>query len=357
MQAYALMKYLKNIGNEVEIIDYKPDYLSNHYNMLSIDNPAWEKNIITKAIYLTLKAPMRINGLKRKKEFDKFREEYLTITSERYTSNEELKNNLPKADIYICGSDQIWNSLHQNGKDPAFYLDFVPDNKVKASYAASFATDTIEDIYKPMVREKISRLDGVAIREKSGVEIVKDLGIENAINVVDPVFLLDKNEWDNIATETFNDKYILVYDFDKSNLVKQLATDIANKTGYKIYTINADKPKYADKHFNLSGPKTFVSLVKNAEMVISNSFHAVVFSVIYNKNIVIVNRTENINTRMRDLLEDLNLKDRLVDDNYSIDELLMSIDYRETNKIIDYKIELSKKYIENILSMVNEPSL
>lgn len=357
MQAYALMKYLKNIGNEVEIIDYKPDYLSNHYNMLSIDNPAWEKNIITKAIYLALKTPMRINGLKRKKEFDKFREEYLTITSKRYTSNEELKNNLPKADIYFCGSDQIWNSLHQNGKDPAFYLDFVPDNKVKASYAASFATDTIEDIYKPMVREKISRLDGVAIREKSGVEIVKDLGIENAINVVDPVFLLDKNEWDNIATETFNDKYILVYDFDKSNLVKQLATDIAKKMGYKIYTINADKPKYADKHFNLSGPKTFVSLVKNAEMVISNSFHAVVFSVIYNKNIAIVNRTENINTRMRDLLEDLNLKDRLVDDNYSIDELLMSIDYRETNKIIDDKIGLSKKYIENILSMVKESSL
>ena len=357
MQAYALMKYLKNIGNEVEIIDYKPDYLSNHYNMLSIDNPAWEKNIITKAIYLTLKAPMRINGLKRKKEFDKFREEYLTITSERYTSNEELKNNLPKADIYICGSDQIWNSLHQNGKDPAFYLDFVPDNKVKASYAASFATDTIEDIYKPMVREKISRLDGVAIREKSGVEIVKDLGIENAINVVDPVFLLDKNEWDNIATETFNDKYILVYDFDKSNLVKQLATDIANKTGYKIYTINADKPKYADKHFNLSGPKTFVSLVKNAEMVISNSFHAVVFSVIYNKNIVIVNRTENINTRMRDLLDDLKLKNRLVNDNYNLDEILKDINYKESNEIINKKIESSKSYIDKVLSISKEYNL
>ena len=357
MQAYALMKYLKNIGNEVEIIDYKPDYLSNHYNMLSIDNPAWEKNIITKVIYLALKTPMRINRLKRKKEFDKFREEYLTITSERYTSNEELKNNLPKADIYICGSDQIWNSLHQNGKDPAFYLDFVPDNKVKASYAASFATDTIEDIYKPMVREKISRLDGVAIREKSGVEIVKDLGIENAINVVDPVFLLDKNEWDNIATETFNDKYILVYDFDKSNLVKQLATDIADKTGYKIYTINADKPKYADKHFNLSGPKTFVSLVKNAEMVISNSFHAVVFSVIYNKNIVIVNRTENINTRMRDLLDDLKLKNRLVNDNYNLDEILKDINYKESNEIINKKIESSKSYIDKVLSISKEYNL
>lgn len=357
MQAYALMKYLKNTGNEVEIIDYKPDYLSNHYNMLSIDNPAWGKNIITKGIYLILKMPLRIRGLKRKREFDEFREKHLNITPKRYTSNDDLKNNLPQADVYICGSDQIWNSLHQNGKDPAFYLDFVPNEKVKASYAASFATDEIDDRYKPMVKSKISRLDGVGIREKSGVKIAKELGIEKAINVVDPVFLLDKDEWDKFATEEFNDRYILVYDFDKSDLVEKLATNIARKKGCKIYTINADKPKYADKHFNLSGPKTFVSLVKNAEMVISNSFHAVVFSVIYNKNIAIVNRTENINTRMRDLLEDLNLKDKLVDDNYSIDELLRSIDYRETNKIINEKIELSKKYIENILSMVNEPSL
>lgn len=354
MQAYALMKYLKNIGHEVEIIDYKPDYLSNHYNIWSINNPVWEKNIITRLIYLTLKMPGRMKSLKRKKAFDEFRDSYLNITSQRYTSNEELRNNLPQADAYICGSDQIWNSLHQNGKDPAFYLDFVPNNKVKASYAASFATDTIDDKYKPMVKDLVSKLDGVSVREKSGVKIVKDLGIEKAINVVDPVFLLDKEDWDNIGTETFNEKYILVYDFDKSSLVEKLARDIAKKKGYKIYTINADKPKYADKHFNLSGPKTFVSLVKNAEFVISNSFHAVVFSVIYNKNIAIVNRTENINTRMRDLLDDLQLKDRLVNDNYKIDNILKDIDFEISNQILKKKISFSKKYLDSILLLNKE---
>ena len=351
MQAYALMTYLKNIGHEVEIIDYKPSYLSNHYNIWSIDNPVWEKNIITKSIYLALKMPGRIRSLKRKKAFDEFRDSYLTITSQRYTSNEELRNNLPQADAYICGSDQIWNSLHQNGKDPAFYLDFVPDNKAKASYAASFATDTIDDKYKPMVRKLVSKLDGVSVREKSGVKIVKDLGIEKVINVVDPVFLLDKEDWDNIGTEIFNEKYILVYDFDKSSLVEKLATDIAKKKGYKIYTINADKPKYANKHFNLSGPKTFVSLVKNAEFVISNSFHAVVFSVIYNKNIAIVNRTENINTRMRDLLEDLQLRDRLVNNSYNLNELLDDIDYSKSIEILNKKIDISKRYLNKIVEI------
>lgn len=351
MQAYALMTYLKNIGHDVEIIDYKPDYLSNHYNMKSIDNPKWDKNILTKVIYLTLKTPGRLMSLKRKKAFDVFRESNLIITEKKYKSNEELKQYLPDADAYICGSDQIWNSLHQNGKDPAFYLDFVPDNKIKVSYAASFATDSIDVKYKPMVKDMVSRLDGVSIREKSGVKIVEDLGIKNAINVVDPVFLLGKDDWDNVGTETFDDKYILVYDFDKSNLVEKIATDIAKEKGYKIYTINSDKPKYADKHFNLSGPSTFVSLVKNAEFVISNSFHAVVFSVIYNKNIAIVNRTENINTRMRDLLDDLQLNDRLVDGSYKIEEIIKDIDYSKSMKILQDKVMISKNYIDTVLKI------
>ena len=349
LQAYALMKYLVNIGNEVEIIDYKPDYLSSHYNIWSVDNIVWKKNIITKAIYLTLKIPMRIKSLKRKKAFDRFKEEYLTITSERYTSNDELKSNLPNADAYICGSDQIWNSLHKNGKDPAFYLDFVPDDKIKFSYAASFATDYIDDKYKPMVNEKIMRLDGIGIREKSGVKIVEKLGIREAVNVVDPVFLLDKREWDKIGTETFEDKYILIYDFDNSSLVEKLAIDIANRKGYKIYTISVNKHKYADRHFNLSGPTTFISLLKNAEFIISNSFHAVVFSAIYNKNMVIVNRKENINTRMRDLLDDLQLKNRIVDEDYKVEDILKEIDYSKANKILNKKINLSKSYINNIL--------
>lgn len=349
MQAYALMKYLKNNGHEVEIIDYKPDYLNKHYKLLSIDNEVWEKNFLRKFIYLTLKIPGRIISLKRKKEFDKFKEENLILTKNKYKSNEELKKDLPKADVYICGSDQIWNSLHMNGRDLAFYLDFVPYNKIKFSYAASFATDDIDNKYKPMVRKAVSKLDGIGIREKSGVEIVKRLGIDNAVNVVDPVFLLEKEEWDNLATEIFNEKYVLVYDFDESDLVKNIAIEVARKKGLKIYTINSDKPKYADKHFNLSGPKTFVSLIKNAEFVVSNSFHAVVFSTIYEKNIAIVNRSENINTRMRDLLEDLNISDRLVNENYDIDFILKDINYKELNKFIQEKINISKDYIRKIL--------
>ncbi|MGZ0876523.1 polysaccharide pyruvyl transferase family protein [Priestia megaterium] len=350
LQAYGLMKYLMNCGHEVEIIDYKPDYLSNHYNLLSIDNPKWEKNIITKSIYLTLKIPTRISGLKRKKAFDRFTSQYLTVTNSRFISNHELKRNIPYADAYICGSDQIWNTLHRNGKDPAFYLDFVPNGKIKASYAASFATDTISDEYKPMVKEKVERLEGVGVREKSGVEILKKLDINKAVHVVDPVFLLDKEDWNNIGTREFKEKYILIYDFDNSVLIKNIAIKIAKEKGYKIYTINPGKLNYADRYFKFDGPETFVSLVRNAQFIISNSFHAAVFSVIYEKDFIIVNRTEAINTRMRDLLSDLNIRERLISENYSLNQILKKIDYKKSKKILNEKITFSKKYLEDVLS-------
>ena len=133
LQAYALQQYLISLGIDNKIIDYKPDYLSRHYSLTTIDNPKFNKGVL-KYVYLTAKFPRRfINlcGLK-KKRFDQFRNKYLILTENRYNSNEDLKNSLPEADIYIAGSDQIWNTLFNNGKDPAFYLDFAPDDKIKA---------------------------------------------------------------------------------------------------------------------------------------------------------------------------------------------------------------------------------
>jgi hypothetical protein len=349
LQAYALMKYLINCGNEVEIIDYKPNYLNKHYNLLSIDNPKWEKNIITKSIYLTIKLPKRLLGRRRKVAFDTFTSKYLRLTKERYTSNEELKKNVPISDVYICGSDQIWNSLHQNGKDPAFYLDFVPEGKIKASYAASFATDTISEVIKPEIKKRIKRLDAVSVRERSGVEILKKLNINNSVNVVDPVFLLDKREWDKLGKEEFKDKYILIYDFDDSKLIREIALKLQKLKGYKIYSINPGRLGYADRYFKYVGPETFVALVKNANFVISNSFHAAVFSIIYEIDFAIVNRNEPINTRMRDLLEDLGLNDRLVDEKNNLDKLLDKIDYKDINGKLNKKIKFSKQFLNNVL--------
>lgn len=351
LQAYALMKYLSSKGNNVEIIDYKPDYLDIQYKLLAINNERWNKNIFTKLVYLLFKIPNRILQLKRKRSFDKFTNKYLKLTPKKYVSNEQLKNDIPEADIYMCGSDQIWNSSHKNGRDEAFYLNFVPNNKIRASYAASFATDSIANEYKDMVKKQVNRLDRISVREQSGVNILNELGVKNVVTVLDPVFLLSKKEWDLIDKQVFEEEYILIYDFDNNPLIKKIAIDISRKMGWKIYSVNEMKLGYEDKSFKYSGPEIFVSLIKYSKLVISNSFHAVVFSIIYEKQITVVNRLENNNTRMRDLLNIVGLESRMIHNDFDINEIITEIDYSHVNKILKEKIEFSKAYLENVLTI------
>ena len=158
LQAYALAEYLNSIGHECQIIDYKPDYLK-HYKLFGVSNPRYNKPVL-RELYNIAKFPGRLKARfgKRKKEYDRFTEDYLPVTNECYTSNEELKSNPPEADIFFAGSDQIWNSFFNNGKDPAFYLDFAPLGAVKASYAASFATENIVTELKPQIKEWLSNM-------------------------------------------------------------------------------------------------------------------------------------------------------------------------------------------------------
>lgn len=148
LQAYALVTYLRKLGHDAQIIDYKPDYLSNHYPLWGLGNPAYDKPVI-RELYNLAKLPGRLKARNGKAEYDRFTAEFLPLTPRRYTSNDDLKQNPPEADVYFAGSDQIWNCFFPNGKDPAFYLDFAPAGSVRASYAASFAMDDIPEEWKP----------------------------------------------------------------------------------------------------------------------------------------------------------------------------------------------------------------
>ena len=342
LQAYALMKYLQNEKYDVEIIDYKPDYLK-HYQLFNI-NPRFDKNVLTKAVYLALKLPERLIRLldRRKLNYDKFTKKMLCVTDKTYSSNEELKKYLPEADIYIAGSDQIWNPVLENGKDPSFYLDFVPDNKKKIAYAGSFSVDEIPDEIKPAVREYLQKFDAVSVRETSALKITNDLGIGNVKAVLDPVFLLGSDEWKKICISSLTaEKYVLVYDFDHSEKIKALAQKISKERGLKIYSaLNCD---YADKCFDATGPDGFVTLVNNAELIVSNSFHATAFSVIFNRPFFVFRRAWGINTRMEDLVNLFGLNDRLIDDESVNCDIIP--DWASVNNLINEKIKLSKDFL------------
>lgn len=342
LQEYALLEFLNSNGHQAETIHYKPDYLSGHFNLWALSNPKFNIPIL-KQLYLLAKLPGRLKSLPRKKAFDQFAEKYIPTDKTLYTRNTDLKHNLPKADAFICGSDQIWNSFFQNGKDPAFYLNFVPKTKRKIAYAASFAIDELADEVKPLVEENVANLDYVGVRETSGVRILNELGINNAVQVLDPVFLLDKRHWQSKFVSHINEEYIFIYDFDSNPLIKEIALQLKKEKGYKIYTVNGNID-YADQNFVLEGPEKFLSLVFSAKQVISNSFHAVAFSLIFEKQIIVINRSEKINTRMRDLLALFNLNQRLVSTKQESSNLT-EIDYKLINSAKEFHIQRSKEFL------------
>ena len=194
LQAYALSAYLKKLGHDVEIIDYKPDYLK-HYELWGVRNPKFDR-LILREIYNILKLPGRIKDRlsKRKKAFDSFTKTYLPVTSMTFHTNEELKRANVSADVFFAGSDQIWNTIFKNGKDPAFYLDFASSDAICASYAASFATEDVAEEYKSVVSTWLNKMDYISVREKSAIGILERLGIHGGQQVVDPVFLLNRQD-------------------------------------------------------------------------------------------------------------------------------------------------------------------
>lgn len=342
LQAYALHAYLKKLGHRVEIIDYKPDYLK-HYELWGVRNPKYDKPII-REVYNILKLPGRVKERcsKRKRAFDNFRNTYLTLTNKIFRSNEELKKECMEADIFFAGSDQIWNTLFQNGKDPAFYIDFAPKKAVRASYAASFATEDVVEEYKSQIGSWISNLDFVSVRERSGLDIIHQLGIENVHQVVDPVFLLSKSEWEELLPmDTNDDEYLIIYDFDNNKELNSKAIVLAKENGWKIYSLFPNE--ICDKCFFDKGPLEFINLIRNAQMVLSNSFHATAFSIIFGKQFIVYERKEKINTRMRDILTSLDISGN--------EEL---IDYDKVNTLLEKQIDYSKKYIDYVLASVGK---
>lgn len=346
LQAYALAAYLGACGHDVQILDYKPEYLSRHYSLTWVSNPRFDRPLLRQA-YLLAKLPGRLKARKslRKRRFDDFRREHLPVTPVRYESCEALRAAGLQADVFIAGSDQIWNPVFPNGKDPAFFLDFVPEGKRRVSYAASFSVESLSDEDRARMKPWLEKLHAVSVRERSGVALLERMGVAG-VQVMDPVFLIDRAHWERMAAQPPAEDYILVYDFDQSPLVRETARKLSAQSGKKI--VSVFPMAGADEVWQDMGPLEFVGAVRHAACVISNSFHATAFSLIFERPFYVVNRQEKINTRMHDLLHSVGLQQRMIT---ATDEAGCAAPAWETpRERLEALVVRSKSYLEQALS-------
>lgn len=349
LQAYATQYILNKKGNNVEFIDYYPERMHMLGMLKRIKNKSdfLSKNLFARTAARIIMLPSYVQ---RFMVFKKFIKKYLNTTQKIYMTEEEIEKDIPEADIYCTGSDQVWNTGWNEKIEYPFFLKFAPNNKKCISIAASFGKSELERWEIEETKKLLSKYSDISTRELSGVNIIKELGFNNVINILDPTLLLNGEEWSKIASNKYeNQDYIFVYNLNRNKNIDNYVQKLAKEKKLKVYYVSYCLHEFYKKGKMKCNVKVedFLALIKNAKYVVTDSFHATAFSINFNTQFMIV-FPEKYSTRVKSILEITKLESRIVKNPNDISLSDEKIDFKEANDILSRKREEANKYIDRI---------
>lgn len=346
LQCYALQETLKQMGHDVEVIDYRPEYLLAPYRRFDVHrfisrNPLKMAKKCVTEIVLANKRIIRYDS------FNRF------ITKELRLSEKTEGKSIPqKYDVYVMGSDQIWNPKITNGFDPVYFGDFgfPKDNKKYVAYAASMGATSLEDDAKAFYMKALKSFDSVSVREIQLAALLQPLTDKKVEIVLDPTLLVDRNLWSGITkTPRIKEKYVLVYQVRYDSNTLRIAYDIAKEIGAVVVEITAFfNPRLKKNRLQCASPEEFIGWIRNASCVVTTSFHGTAFSVIFNKPFYCIALGDNGDSRSASLLKNIGLEDRMINKNDSPG--FSGINYDHPNAKLSLLKEKSKEYLLKAIS-------
>ena len=384
LQAYALTRFVRTIVPDTEQICYQwsmePYSTESSFNGENQLVQGKSESFFKK---LLLHFPRRINDWKLKKIRDKEKQKYYVVNQyneahalERETSFDSFQSLVPHStkiysandiyetnDIYDCfitGSDQVWNMRWFN---PAFFLEHCLPQKIRVAYAVSMGKGKLTDYEKEYLHDVLPQFRAISVREKDLVQLLETVEKKfKATYVLDPVFLLNTDQWDEVVSKPLvSEEYIFCYILSEKaeikRLIKQYAKRINCKTVFIPYAhgFNEYGDSYGDINIHSAGPAEFVSLIKNAKCVITDSFHATAFSIIYNKEFFVFNRNglSEMSSRIVSLTKMAHCESRFchLPEHKRVTYLLNQphIDYYSCNKDIEKMKKISMTFLKNSL--------
>lgn len=342
LQAYALQNFLFKLGIDNEIIDYRCQYMIDHYQKTFRKS---NSNAVKRFVWNIKTA----KSVKQKKiHTTNFVDKYLKLSKPYDSDNINSVNELYRA--FITGSDQVWSPTCV-GFDPVYFLTFA-DSEKKFSYAASIAVNSIPDKFKSEYKNRLCDFSGISLREQTGADIVSELtGKKTQVNI-DPSMLLTVSDWDKICSDApYKEPYILLFTVPKPKNLVNYALKLAQEKNCRILWLNSFGKKYNSDRIEYLSPvdiTEFIGLIKNAEYVCTNSFHGNAFSLLYHKNFVVETDTAaKKNVRSEDLMLKLNLKARILSTDNAPD-INDNTDWDYVDRTLDSFREESKKYLIEI---------
>ncbi len=359
LQVTALAEIIRKLDYDIDIVDYRPS-ARHPSSVADYTVSAILKRFFSKSKkYDDYDDHIQFCDDAQDNAFSTFLDKRLSFSPKCFTLSDlhELNNNY---DAFVCGSDQIWSPLCF---DSHYFLDFVSDTDKMIAYAPSIGSSTIKDMHtKDSMKKLISRFKHLSVRESKGKELIKNLTGQNAEIVCDPTILLTGDEWRNFCNasrEKDRSGYILVYMLGYNESHWDDIISLSKEKGLQIkiipvYTDDINRDGCID---SAVGPSEFVSLIDNAELVCTDSFHGMVFSLLLNKDFVPYERfsskdPKNQNSRIYSLLNMVGLSKKLIKyDGKRKQKYDLSIDYTLINPIIESFRECSKNYLTNALKV------
>lgn len=360
LQAFALVQNLKNMGFNTEIIDYTQRNYGVNYSLMKapFSLEAIKYDVIHFVFFPVL--------IKREKAFSQFRKKYLCLSKKNYQYGDNLEILSEMYDVLLCGSDQIWNP-NARDFDPNFFLPFAK-NTLKISYAVSINGGELNrtNIHE-QIRENLMNFNFLSVRENSGKESLDTfLSRKKPISVVlDPTLLHQQTVYNSISSpRLIAEPYIFFYSINFADDAIGAAEILSERTGLPVYTLFAGRGNRAMLKMRGKirfwvksvGPEDFISLLKFANYVVTDSFHGTAFSIIYEKKFFSIASTDDKKEPIRDericnILELFNISDRFVTKDQLYDfPVNLEINYAEVNRRRKNQINLASTYIKDSLT-------
>lgn len=367
LQAFATFRKLQLMGYNAEIINYLyykdwryiDSKMSRSFNSMSIKGKIiYFAKYRVASFVLNKILPLICKDVKQRiANFNSFHQ-HNTRFSKLYKSMKDLYTDTPIYDVYMVGSDQVWNPNASSSIEP-YFLTFAPHSALTISYASSFGVSKIENnSIANRIKLGLSSIKTISVRESSGVNLVKELTGRTAQLVCDPTLLLNKSEWTMFMKPVSNmpQRYVLIYQLSESDAIVKLATRIGKQEQIPVYRIckRAFKVKKDKGVVNIlnAGPSEFLSLITNASFIITNSFHGTAFSINFDVPFyTVVSAKKKNNNRMESLLDYVGLGKRIVKDDVDITNLpIVGYDVNATQlKLKSFRLE-SEKFLEDALA-------
>lgn len=347
LQCFALKEHL-NTYEKTVVIPYFPKALRSRYSIFHRES--WQS--VRSKIAEMVKPPTVFNTINRRIKMADFRKQHFRDANKTIALSNEIPQCFGNIDTYVVGSDQIWNPDITEGFQDGYFCTFKNNTKKGTrfvSYAASIGMNALDADCGEYLRRNIQNFDEISVREEGSKKYLSQFCEKEPLCVLDPVFLLNRSQWEGQikSIPKHTEKYIFVHCAEENKKLVRYANKLAKEKGLKIYVCDNIFRQWSGNITlkNEANPFDTLAYLRDAEYVVTNSFHGLVTSIIFEKQFAVFFHSKR-NERQKSVINTAQLNARIVTDidSFDIDE---KIDYKNAKTLLDVKIKESKDFIQN----------